>query len=349
MDDSLVKDRARGARLRRLFDDAGPGGGGGGDPSPLPAGRLEPAAERWRPAIRRSGTQWQGTKSHRHPSVPPVPLLRAKRAPVAPPLPPPSRARLRIDPRFRQRRIEVKREEGRRRLRVLIAGTTVLVVIVTGLGAVRSPLFAARHVRVSGAAHTPIAEVIAAGRLGGHPLMIDVHPGRIDAAIERLPWVARASARTSWPDAVEVAVVERTAVATIASALGPVLVDATGRVLGPAPAAAGVPPIAVDGGSPPVPAPLAPPAGADVAAVYAPGLAVAAALPTALIPSIIRIIVVPGRSVGLQLTGGASARLGDTSDLPSKLTAVLTLVERVRIGSSTIDATVPSAPVLTNG
>jgi len=262
------------------------------------------------------------------------------------------RGRLGIDPRFRQRRIDVKREEGRRRLRWLITGTAALSAVAVGVGIVWSPIFAVRHARVLGAAHTPVAAVLAAAGLDHHPLMVDVDAARAAAAIDRLPWVARAQVRRHWPDAVTVSVAERVPVAVIGPVGDIALVDASGRVLAQAPLGAPLPEVELEAapgtsGSVGGPAPGLP--GSDVAPGYLPGLAAAATMPPALVPRILAIVVGTDGTLTLRLSGGASAVLGDSTQLAQKLIAVLTLVERVRIGTKTIDATVPALPVLRSG
>ena len=260
--------------------------------------------------------------------------------------------RLGIDPRFRQRRIDVKREEGRRRLRWLIAAAAVLSLVALGVGAFWSPLLAVRHIRVLGVDQTPPTAVLAAARLDRHPAMVDVDPARSAAAIERLPWVARAAITRHWPDSVTVAVSERVPVAVI----GPVgdigLVDVSGRVLAQAPLGAHLPEVeleAAPGTAGSVGGPAPGPPGSDVAPGYLAGLAAAAAMPPALVPRILAIMVGINGDLTLRLSGGSIAELGDGTQLEQKLIAVLTLVERVRIGTKTIDATVPALPVLRSG
>ena len=72
-----------------------------------------------------------------------------------------------IDPRIRQRRIAVRREEGRRRLRLLVGVVTVSGLVVGGWAATRSPLLDVDRVDVVGAARTPRDALVAAS---GHPL-----------------------------------------------------------------------------------------------------------------------------------------------------------------------------------
>lgn len=272
-----------------------------------------------------------------------------------------ARTRVWIEPRFRQRRIQVMREEGRRRLRLLVSFTAALVLFATGFGMLRTPLFAVRHVRVVGASHAGVATVVHAAGLGRQGLMIDLRPGAEAAAVDRLPWVRSTRVRREWPDTVKVTVTERVAVAQISTTAGAVLVDGSGRLLAEAPAATALPVLSLAGAIAPAPslhtpalAPAASPAsstalGSFLGAPFHPGVLVAAALPPALVPRVLGIVIGAGGRVRLELSGGASAKLGEPSDLARKLEAVLTLVERVRIGSETIDATVPNFPVLTAG
>ena len=230
MGDHLVEDRTLASRWRRLL---APGVGADladlPDPSPLPPGQPEP------PPLRGIGAHRRRVAAvDRHPAaaVPRPDAGGEGRRPKG-----------RIDPRIRQRRIQVKREEGRRRLRALVATTTVLVLVAAGFGALRSPLLRVHHIVVTGADRTPVAAVDAAGGLSHHRLMIDVNGAGAAAAIDRLPWVASARVHRSWPTTVVVMVRERVAVAQVGPGGTTELVDGSGRVLGPAPVGAVLPAI----------------------------------------------------------------------------------------------------------
>jgi hypothetical protein len=88
------------------------------------------------------------------------------------------------------------------------------------------------------------------------------------------------------------------------------------------------------------------PPGSTVDAVYRPGLLVAGALPAGLAAQLTKIVVSGDGTIRLGLAGGGAVRLGGTDGLGDKLTAVMTLLDRTRVGSGTIDVTVPSAPVV---
>ena len=255
--------------------------------------------------------------------------------------------RHRIDPRFRQRRIDVKREAGRKRLRVLIAGTSVLVLLAVALGAARSPLLAVRHVRVAGGSHVSPAVVVAAAGLGGHHQLLDVNAGATARRIEQLPWVATARVRREWPSTVRITVSERVPVAAVGAPAE--VVDAGGRVL----ATDGVDVAVVDlhvpglevGPGLPVPAPVRP--GGVLDRFYAPGLAVAAAMPAELALHVQGIVISSPDDVRLRLDTGQQVILGSAVDLGAKLVAVLTLETRQKLAPGVLDVTVPTAPVLT--
>ncbi|GAC1311747.1 MAG: FtsQ-type POTRA domain-containing protein [Acidimicrobiales bacterium] len=256
------------------------------------------------------------------------------------------RPRPRIDPRIRQRRIDVRRQAGRRRLRVLIGCTGALVAVALIVGSLRSPIFAVRHVRVSGAQHVGPSQVIdAAGLVGAHQ-MIDVTGGRRGRAVEALAWVRRAEVRREWPATVHITVTERVPVALVERAAGAAMVDDTGRILADGGLAAHLPSVSVSSSTGPIGGEGPP--GAVLPPSFGPALAVAAGMPAALNPHVDAIVATEG-GVRLRLVGGGTVWLGSGDRLSDKLVAVLTLVERGRVGSGSLDVAVPSAPVLTTG
>lgn len=270
-----------------------------------------------------------------------------------------------MDPRFQERWVKVRREEGHRRRRVATAVIAAVSVVAAAVGATFSPLLAVRRVRVTATPHVGVPQVLAVTGLGDHRPMIEVHASAMAARLATLPWVASARVSRQWPTTVAVTIHERRQVAQVDVAGGVVGVDGTGRVLtAPQPAPTGLPTIAG------APAPGAPgtwltgtghssptlgPVGAS--------LAVASALPA---PVAARVATVTGGrdgTVTLTLAPGATTVLlgevpapGDSVAGPAsvpvtlarQVAALATLLSTVDLSKvAQIDLTVPDRPALT--
>jgi cell division protein FtsQ len=246
-----------------------------------------------------------------------------------------------IDPRIRARRVEVIREQGRRRLRILLVSVCVLCAVGLGWLVIQSPLLAVRNVDVKGARQVSTADVRAVARVGHGAALVTLDRGAVARRVEALPWVARASVTKHLPGTVRITVTERTPSAWARVQPSPgsevALVDATGRVL----ALAAAPP---DGlpelvGPGPVPRP-----GARMSRTL---LDVRAHLGNDLGPFVTAISASPD-GVRLRLTAGSPAgeiRLGSAGDMTAKTDAALALLrglggQRVHY----IDVSVPRAP-----
>ncbi len=137
-----------------------------------------------------------------------------------------------IDPRLRQRRIEVRREEGRRRLRRLLIAVGVLAALALVWAFTYSSFLDVDHVVVSGQAHTTEAEVRGAANIGRGEPMVYLDAAGAARRVEALPWVASASVHRSYPGTVHVDVVERVpAVAEPLQAGGFRLIDGEGHAI----------------------------------------------------------------------------------------------------------------------
>src|SRR5262245_42000974 len=96
----------------------------------------------------------------------------------------------------------------------LAAGTLVGIALFIFAAAgvmlvLHSPLFPVTRIALTHPlAHTTREEVAAAaqGRIGGNFFV--VAPSEVRSALERLPWVRRASVRRVWPDTLEVTLEE---------------------------------------------------------------------------------------------------------------------------------------------
>ena len=246
-----------------------------------------------------------------------------------------------MHPRFRARRIEVKRDAGRRRLRRLAALGVLALLIVAGYLVTGSPLLDLDRVRVAGLAHTDEATLLAAGGLhAGQPMTkLDIDSAR--SAISSLPWIDTVAIDRHWPGTVTVTVVERRAVAALTvDASHWLVLDATGRVLETRTSR---------------PTDLAVLAGVGVTA--APGESVAATLPgLALVgyitadlrPWFIEILTNPDGSLDAALQNSIRVSFGSQAHLSDKIIGLATVLTRVDLTDlEYIDLQVPNSPVLT--
>ena len=147
--------------------------------------------------------------------------------------PPVARSRSeRIDPRIRARRISVRRAESRRRLIWVGIGVAVLLLAVTAIAVVASPIFDVRTVTVQGATYTDreVLDSIIESIEGEPVLMVDA--GAIEIQLEDVPWVESARVRTDFPHSVFIDIRERRPVAAFRGSDERFrVIDIQGRVL----------------------------------------------------------------------------------------------------------------------
>jgi cell division protein FtsQ len=248
-----------------------------------------------------------------------------------------------IDPRLRARRIAVRRDEGRRRLRRLTGLGITAAAIVLAVAITRSPVLDVDRVEVVGVMHTPVDAVQRATGIRRHAPMTDVDLDRARREVLALPWVSTVSITRSWPASVRVVITERTAVAVVtAGQAGFALVDGSGRVL----ELSAAPPegfmLLAN-----VPAPGAP--GSTIDASAADALSVARSMPAALRPKV-STVAAEVDGVVLRLVAGGIVRLGPATDLAVKLRDAETMLTDVDTTDlCAIDVQVAGAPSLTRG
>lgn len=250
-----------------------------------------------------------------------------------------------MDPRFRERRVEVIRQEGRRRLKVLVAVSAVASLSAAGAWVVTdSPFLDLDRVVVDGAVNTSPTEVRFASGLRRGQALLDVDEGAATRGVETLPWVRFAVVDRRWPAEVRIRLVEREAVAvTPAEAGAMALIDGEGRVLEwVATAPPGLPVLA---GLPPAGA-----AGTSIGAAGVATLAVAVAMPPELRARTLGVAPAAGDrgEVEMSLSPEGMVRLGPPEDLDRKFTAIRAVLAQVDLQNlAVLDVRRPDSPVLT--
>jgi cell division protein FtsQ len=239
---------------------------------------------------------------------------------------------------MRARRIEVRRDEGRRRrVRLAIVGA-VLGMVAVAVGVVRSPILDVDHVEVAGTVRTTPAEVREAAGIRPGAAMVDLDTGSIARRVEARPWVARATVERRWPSTVQVRVTERVPVAQARAGSRWAVLDRTGRVVAVGDTSQpGL--VEVDGVAPGRP-------GSSVGGRDA--LEVAASLGARLGAEAGR-ITRGSEGLDLVLRSGVVVHLGSVDQLDDKLIALDAILTKAAADPpiATIDVRVPSSPVLT--
>ncbi len=216
---------------------------------------------------------------------------------------------------------------------VLVAST----LYVGGQWVLHQSIFRVHHVVVSGELHESVEQILATTHLDAHPAMIDLSQAAVSRDLAVYPWIGSISLIKRWPDTVDLAVHEVTAVAV---AYDPhhvlVYVSASGRDLGPAPTTADLPTLAT---TPPKLAATAwPYQGAESAAAL-----VASELPVAFASQVSQVIADASGNVTLQLTTPLRFFLGPPSDLGAKFVAVASAIAHgTFVAGDVVDVTTPS-------
>lgn len=224
--------------------------------------------------------------------------------------------------RFRLRRIAVRREEGRRRLRWFTVVGLMIGVVIIVLLLLTSPILSVRKVDVEGVvyADTDLISAIVESVKGEPILTVD-----LDAAEKKLlaiPWVRQARVSMHLPARVTIEVVERSPIAFFRSVDGfNRVIDRDGRVLD------------VIEGDPTDYTPIIG-TGPNISAgqtVEQPFLGAAElinALPAELRARLLTVTVSPEGEVSLALTNDVEVLFGRPDDFQVKLVAVVNEIKR---------------------
>jgi hypothetical protein len=280
-----------------------------------------------------------------------------------------------IDPRFARRWVDARREEGRRRLRILVIIAASIGLVAAGAGSLFTPVAKVRHVRVEVVGSTSVANVVADAGLAHETLMIHADPSSIEHRLDGFASLGAARVKRAWPATIEITVATRYRLAEVFVASGPhagewAAVDPTGRVLSDSggvpvgtPVIYGVAGVPGPGmwltGSPGGSAPLSGGTVDMVAASDSPnvpsGISLVLAALGGLAPSVrsevISAAIAPSGEVSLNVlpssiaAGSIPVHLGDGSELSAKLAALASMLTSANLsGVDAIDLSVPDRP-----
>lgn len=224
--------------------------------------------------------------------------------------------------RFRLRRIAVRREEGRRRLRILTYvgipfGLVALILVILA-----SPIFGVRSVSIDGAKYTAEETLQAARDEVDGKSIFSVDLGAAEAILAADPWVRDARATREFPSTVHFEISERQPVAWYVGADNKARVlDVDGIVIA---VLDGQPTgyMQITGVGPDLPA------GSRSDDVYTAAAQMAASLPPEIAGVVQNVGVVNGTDLVMTLRPGGLVQFGRPTDLRAKLVSLVLVLRR---------------------
>jgi cell division protein FtsQ len=219
----------------------------------------------------------------------------------------------------------------------------LVTVVVAGYAVSRSPLLSVHAVDVQGGSHVSADDVRAAAGIGDGAPMTGVSVDDVTRRVEAIPWVDTATVTRRWPRTVAIDVTERRVAAVLDDGHGGwLLIDRSGRVLGPTPPIAPGFGVHVDGVAAAAP-------GQDVDARIQGALALVDRLTPNLRGRVQSIHVNPDGTVDVHIFPTGTVAFGRPDDgLDAKVRALQAVLAQADLTNlCRLDLRVPDSPVLT--
>jgi cell division septal protein FtsQ len=242
-----------------------------------------------------------------------------------------------VDPRIRARRIAVAREQGRKRLRVVLVGLSFVILLGTGWLVVRAPFLDVDHVVVTGVPQSRAAAIIAASGVHRRDPMLLLSAGTVEHRVDQVPGVGGAHVARDFPGTVTIHVRQLGVAVWVRNpAGGALVVGFDGRVQRTVPTPPpntielrGLAHVPAPGGRIPIP---------DVTGVLE-------QFPTTFAQRIGAISAANRDDVRVYLVVGGEVRLGDLRLMHSKGVVAESVLERIDCAVSYVDVSSVANPV----
>ena len=226
------------------------------------------------------------------------------------------------DRRFRLRRIAVKREEGRHRLRLLAYVAIPLLSIAVILGVLASPLFGVRNITVDGTQYSSQEILEKAKKVVDGKSIFSVDLYAAEELLRSDPWIRDARASRHFPSTVSFEIDERTPVAWfVGSDNQSRVIDVDGKV------------ISVQVGQPTAYIQITGvgdilDAGGQANEAFTAAAQVAASIPAEIRAKVLNLGVVNGTDLLMTLRSGTTVVFGRPVDLRAKLVSLVLVLRR---------------------
>lgn len=137
-----------------------------------------------------------------------------------------------VDPRWADRRQQVRLELADARSRPFVILFLIAAAIVIGIAVLMSPFFSVRSVQITGVEPRFEQMIRSAGQIESGTPIIRVRASAVRERLSNLPWVGAVRVEKRWPSTVIVQIRQRKAVAVVETAAGArARVDQDGQIL----------------------------------------------------------------------------------------------------------------------